>query len=367
MEIGTRTSFTIKEIVIQVFRFNKMNSAKPSLKILLFIFATGILACSNINKPKERLESHTTGIIPYRNIEFESQGAILRGRLFVPENKSQKSPVVVMAHGFTTTIKGMTADKYAEKFREAGFAALLYDHRNFGSSDGEPRQEINFWVQSRGYIDAIDFAVNQPEIDATKVIVWGASLSAKESFLVGAVDGRVKAIINQIPAYGDNFPKEDKDGQLYSFAKKTVLTERIEDLPHTVTRQMPIVSSDQIGTPSALTEMTAYRWFIEYGGRYGTNWKNIVSFSNTEIPDHFHIAQCAPYLKGPILMVVATNDEMKGASTRVAKEVVKMINQPKEWVEIDGGHFGLLHYPSDLFNTSSQAQIDFLSTHFNEK
>ena len=47
-----------------------------------------------------------------------------------------------MPHGFTTTISGMTADKYAEKFQESGIAVILYDHPNFGISDGEPRQEI---------------------------------------------------------------------------------------------------------------------------------------------------------------------------------------------------------------------------------
>ncbi len=297
----------------------------------------------------------------YRNIEFTSQGAILRGRLYLPENKSKNIPVVIMAHGFTTTINGMTADKYAEKFRESGFAVLLYDHRNFGISDGEPRQELNFWVQSRGYIDAIDFVITQPEIDASKIAVWGASLSAREAFLVGSVDKRIKAIVNQIPAYGDEYPAEDKNGSLYSFAKNTVLRERILDLPHTVSEQMPIVSSDQIGTPSALTELTAYRWFIEYGGRFGTNWKNVVSFSNIETPETFHIGQCATHLKAPILMVVASNDEMTGASTGVTKSIFDMITQPKEWVDIDGGHFGLLYYPSPIFEKSSNAQIDFLN------
>lgn len=335
------------------------------IKTLAVVFLANLMACNSIPNPKLNPESSSTGIISFKNIKFKSQGVMLRGRLYLPENDLKKNPVVIMAHGFTTTINGMTADKYAEKFSEAGFAALLYDHRNFGISDGEPRQEINFWVQSRGYIDGIDFVITQPEIDTTKIAVWGASLSAREAFLVGSVDERVKAIINQIPAYGDNFPTEDKDGQLYSIAKETVLTQRIKDLPHTVTGQMPIVSSDQLGTPSALSEMTAYRWFIEYGGRYGTNWKNIVSFSNIEIPDLFHIGQCAPYLKGPILMVVATNDEMDGASNEVTNEVFKMIEKPKELVEIDGGHFGLLQYPSSIFDKSSQAQIDFLNKHFN--
>ncbi|WCO00274.1 alpha/beta hydrolase [Psychroserpens ponticola] len=300
----------------------------------------------------------------FRNIEFKSQGAILRGRLYLLENKSKKSPVVIMAHGFTTTINGMTADKYAERFREEGFAVILYDHRNFGISDGEPRQEINFWIQSRGYIDCIDFVTTQPEIDTSKVAVWGASLSAREAFLVGSVDERVKAIINQIPAYGDDFPTEDKDSKLYSFAKETVLTDKILDLPHTITRQMPIVSSDQIGTPSALSEITAYRWFIEYGGRYGTNWKNIVSFSNTEIPSKFHIGQCSEHLKAPILMVVANNDEMEGSSNEVTNRIFKMIKKPKELIEVDGGHFGLLHYPSSIFDKSSQVQVDFLNKYF---
>lgn len=330
------------------------------LKILLIIFLGNSLVCCNNQKLKEYTVPNLIKTAMYKNIEFISQGATLRGRLYLPDNKSKKNPVVIMAHGFTTTINGMTADKYAEKFREAGFAVLLYDHRNFGISDGKPRQEINFWVQSRGYIDGIDFVHTQSEIDTTKIAVWGASLSAREAFLVGSVDERIKVIINQIPAYGDNFPSEDKDNQLYGLAKETVLTEKILDLPHNVTEQMPIVSSDQIGTPSALSEITAYRWFIEYGGRFGTNWQNVVSFSTVETPDRFHIGQCASHLKAPILMVVAMNDEMTGASPEVTKDVFEMIKQPKEWVDIDGGHFGLLHYPSAMFDKSSKAQIDFL-------
>lgn len=294
------------------------------------------------------------------NIEFISQEAILRGKLYLSNSDDRKSSVVVMAHGFTTTINGMTADKYAEEFQKAGFAVLLYDHRNLGISDGEPRQEINFWMQARGYIDAIDFVFSRSEIDTTRIAVWGASMSSREAFLVGTVDDRVKSVISMIPAFGDELPSKEDNGELYAFAKKTLLTENIGGLPHTVTDRIPIVSSDQMGTPSALVELTAYRWFIEYGGRFGTNWQNLVSFSTVETPDRFHIGQCASYLKAPILMVVATNDEMTGASPKVTKEVFEMIKQPKEWVDIDGGHFGLLYYPSNLFNQSSRAQIDFL-------
>jgi phage pi2 protein 07 len=66
-------------------------------------------------------------------------------------------------------------------------------------------------------------------------------------------------------------------------------------------------------------------------------------------------------------MVVATNDEMEDASNDVTSEVSKMIDKPKKLFEIDSGHFGLLHYPSSIFDKSSQAQIDFLNKHFKQE
>jgi pimeloyl-ACP methyl ester carboxylesterase len=299
----------------------------------------------------------------FKEIEFKSQEATLRGRLYIPEDMAQKCSVIVMAHGFTSTINGMTADRYAERFREAGFAVLLYDHRNFGISDGEPRQELNFWVQSRGYIDAIDFLNGQSEIELNKIAVWGASMSARQAFLVGTIDKRIDAIITMIPAFGNDLPSKDNGQNSYTFAKNTLLKDDILKLTHSVTEQMPIVSHDQISAPSRLTELTAYRWFLEYGGRFATNWKNVVSVSNIEMPHDFHLGHCASQLKAPILMIVATNDEMNGAKTDVTSVVFKRVKQVKEWVDIEGGHFGLLYYPSPIFEKSSKAQISFLKEH----
>jgi len=47
-----------------------------------------------------------------------------------------------MAHGFSATIP-MVMDRYADRFRERGFAVLAFDHRGHGSSDGHPRGETN--------------------------------------------------------------------------------------------------------------------------------------------------------------------------------------------------------------------------------
>ncbi len=84
-------------------------------------------------------------------VEFRSQGALLRGLMFRPDSESSP-PLVIMAHGTSATIR-IVADEYAEVFRRSGLAVLLYDHRNLGGSGGRPRQEINPWIQCRGYLD----------------------------------------------------------------------------------------------------------------------------------------------------------------------------------------------------------------------
>ena len=73
-----------------------------------------------------------------QDVTFNSEGADLSGWLYVPDS-GPPWPLVVMAHGFSAT-RHMTADKYAEVFHKAGLAVLLYDHRGFGDSGGEPRQ-----------------------------------------------------------------------------------------------------------------------------------------------------------------------------------------------------------------------------------
>ncbi|MCI4340268.1 MAG: alpha/beta hydrolase, partial [Thermoplasmata archaeon] len=106
--------------------------------------------------------------------------------------------VIVMAHGTTGTIP-MVMDRYAEAFQAAGFAVLAYDHRNFGISDGEPRHEINPWVQARGYRDAVTRSQSLRGVDPQRVGIWGDSWSGGEALVAAAFEPRVKAVVVQCP------------------------------------------------------------------------------------------------------------------------------------------------------------------------
>ena len=77
-----------------------------------------------------------------KDIEINAEGTILRGWFYTPDRPSGRAPAIVMAHGFSA-VKEMYLDRFAEHFCAAGLAAVVFDNRNFGASDGQPRQEID--------------------------------------------------------------------------------------------------------------------------------------------------------------------------------------------------------------------------------
>ena len=297
----------------------------------------------------------------FKLIEFPSEGAMLKGRLYIPDSKSESLPIIIMAHGYSCTMEGMVADCYADVFCNAGFAVLLYDHHSFGISGGEPRQQTNKWIQARGYRDAIDYVTTLPEIDASKIAFWGDSMSGSEVIVVAAIDHRVKAIIAQVPACGDEMPASDPDGSLFASIRETFLHGNVKGTSETTFGPMPVVSFDQETIPSMLAPLTAYRWFIEYGARYNTHWKNRVTHVEPNVPVKFNSVLCIPYIKSALLMIIAHDDEMEGANSNIARATYNAAPQPKKLVEVDGGHFGIIHYPSSLFNEASQEQVNFLT------
>src|SRR6476620_11515237 len=133
-----------------------------------------------------------------RDIEFPAEdGTILRGWLYEPEGGGP-FPLVVMAHGFSA-VKEMYLDDFAEAFADAGMAALVYDNRNLGASDGTPRGDIDPRQQIDDYRTAITFAAGLDTVDAGRIGVWGSSYSGGHVLVVAAIDRRVKCVVSQVP------------------------------------------------------------------------------------------------------------------------------------------------------------------------
>lgn len=294
-----------------------------------------------------------------KHIEFPSEGATLRGLLFLPDSQTTRLPLVIMAHGTSATVT-MVTDQYAQAFCRAGLAVLLYDHRNFGSSEGEPRQEINPWIQCRGYRDALKFAETLDAVDPERIALWGDSYTGGQVIVVGAIEPRVKVIVAQCPVFGAEPPTVEPTKANFDLLQETLARGDVCGSPETTIGPMPVVSFDQVGTPSLLKPIQAFRWFIDYGGRAGTGWINRASRVLPATPVPYHPALCAPFVKAPTLLMVAPQDEMVHANYAVARQAYDRIPAPKQWYDISGGHFGLLYYPSALFDEASRVQTEFL-------
>ena len=299
--------------------------------------------------------------VPYRLVEFLSEGAMLRGRFYVHAGRKPR-PTVVMTHGFSATISGMVADLYAERIHAVGLQVLLFDHSGFGVSGGEHRQQINRWIQARGYRDAIDFLARQPAVDHDRIAIWGDSFSGSVAVGVAAFDPRVRALVVQVPACGAHRAAADPSGGGFAALRTVFRTVDIGSLPASTVGPAPVVSPDQLRTPSLLTPNSAFRWFRQFGTQPGTLWANHATVVKVDTTPAFHAELCSPHLNCPSLWVIA-DDEMPGAAPEVAVAAYRAASQPKELLEIDGGHFGLLYPDTEIFDRVVDAQCRFLAKH----
>jgi pimeloyl-ACP methyl ester carboxylesterase len=291
-------------------------------------------------------------------VEFRSEGAQLRGRFYRPQRQAP-FPAVIMTHGTTATIT-MALDRYAEVFAEAGLAVLLYDHRNFGMSGGEPRQQINPWTQARGYRDALNYLLTRSDVRADRIAAWGDSYSGMIALAVGALEPRFAAVAVQCPACGAEKPNIEPSEKTFQTMKEAFANGSVQGSPETTIGPMPVVSFDQAGSPSLLKPIQAFRWFIDYGGRHGSLWENRVTRVTPATPVPFSAYLAAPYVKAPTFIMSGRNDEMVHCNPDVNKAIYGLMRCPKQWVDVDGGHFGLLYYPSEIFTEASSRQCEFL-------
>lgn len=131
------------------------------------------------------------------DVSFLSKGASCAAWLYLPKEPSPH-PVIVMAHGLGG-VREMRLDAFAERFREAGYACLVFDYRNFGASEGEPRQLLDIASQQEDWRSAVAYARAHKELDSTKVILWGSSFSGGHVIHTAVADGKIAAVIAQCP------------------------------------------------------------------------------------------------------------------------------------------------------------------------
>jgi uncharacterized protein len=136
------------------------------------------------------------------DVTFSSSEENCAAWLYLPDS-SRPHPCVILAHGFGG-VRQARLDAYATRFMQAGLAALVFDYRHFGASEGEPRQLLDIKLQIADWSAALSYTRTLSCIDSNRIALWGASLSGGHVIEIASRDRNIAAVVAEVP-FMDSF------------------------------------------------------------------------------------------------------------------------------------------------------------------
>jgi pimeloyl-ACP methyl ester carboxylesterase len=128
-----------------------------------------------------------------REVTFRNGDTTLAGSVLLPKNARSKAPGIVFLHG--SGAEGRWASRYlAMRFARAGFAALIWDKRGVGKSQGDWRTATldDFAGDA---VAAVEQLRSIPEVDAGRVGIHGHSQGGTLAPLIATKAPHVAFII----------------------------------------------------------------------------------------------------------------------------------------------------------------------------
>lgn len=293
--------------------------------------------------------------MPTEPVEFDSEGVTLRGYLCLP-NKAGPHPAVVVTHGFGFVKEIFLDHNYPEVLCNAGYAVLVYDHRCTGSSDGEPRQELDPIMQQRGYRDAITYLAARQDIDSDRIGIWGTSYSGGHVLAVAAGDRRVRCVVSQVMTISGraNLERRNSPEQLSELRERWA-ADRLGR--HRGQPAMTLNQVDRQTTPDRQT--SAAKFIASLPEECVVNFDDRVTLRTYELYNEYDAAAAIELISPtPLLMIVCSGDETTFADLSLA--AYERARHPKRLIVLDGTHMDAYRRH---FTTTSSAAVDWFDAH----
>lgn len=289
-----------------------------------------------------------------RDHTFLSGGQLCAARLHTPDAPDGPRACVVMAHGLDGAGNARLG-AFAERFADAGMAALIFDYRHFGHSEGEPRGLVDRDRQLDDWRAAINFARMLAGIDSRRLALWGTSLSAGHVATIAADDPEIAAAISQVPMMSGL-------STLRAAGARTALRIALADLRDQVRGAFgrPAAFIPLVGPPGSLAAMTSpdaepgYRALFEPGEEV----RNEATARGLLRLAAYRPVIRAPEIGCPWLVCVCDRD----AITPPRSAIKAAAHAPRgEIRHYDAGHFDI--YVGPTFEMAVSDQVDFLRRH----
>ena len=286
------------------------------------------------------------------DLSFPSGDARCAAWLYRPEGVGPHA-CVVMAHGFGG-VREARLWAYAERFRAAGMAALVFDYRHHGDSEGEPRGLISISRQQADWRAAVAFARATAAIDPDRIALWGTSYGGGHVVQIAAGDPRIAAVVSQTPfTYGSAALRAVGPA---SSLRLTAAAVRDQVRAVLGREPLPVPLAARPGELGAMTQPTALEG-------YRSLFEDPADFRNEFLPrsalglGFWRPARFAPKVRCPLLVCLLEGDEVTPAAP-----ARRMAERAPHGECIDygpaGGHFDI--YTGEHFERTVADQAAFL-------
>ncbi|MEM8508689.1 MAG: nuclear transport factor 2 family protein [Bacteroidota bacterium] len=135
-----------------------------------------------------------------QEIRFNSNGALLKGHLFLPPGfDSNRTYPAAIVTGSWTSVKEQMPDEYASVLAKDGFITLTFDFTGFGESEGQPRQVEDYQLKIQDIRSAVDFLEAHKNVDSQRLSGLGVCASSGYMAHATALDDRIKNLVLVAP------------------------------------------------------------------------------------------------------------------------------------------------------------------------
>ena len=287
-----------------------------------------------------RTRAHVDRAERRQNVRFEVDGISIDAWLYLPDDLGSPVPCVVMAHGLGGT-KSLGLDAYAVRFQEAGIAALAFDYRHLGGSAGEPRQLVWIPKQLEDFEAAVAYVRDRDEIDASRIGLWGSSLSGGHVITTSAADDRIACVSAQVPLLGGHSGSEMELIRKYGgigFLLRMGFIHGLRDLVRSWLRLSPhkIPLFGVPGTVAAMPLADAWRLYSELAP---DGFVNEVCARILLRMDKYAPIRRADRIRCPVLLQICDKDIATTPPGAVEKARKRLGNRAE-----------IVHYPIDHFD-----------------
>jgi uncharacterized protein len=288
------------------------------------------------------------------DVSFASSEGICAAWLYLPTGVASP-PVVILGHGLGGT-REMRLDAFAERFAQAGIAALAFTYRHFGDSGGQPRQLLSIKRQLADWDAAIAWVKARGNLDATRIAIWGSSFGGGHSITVASRHPELRAAVAQCP-FTDGLASALALGPTALKVLPTVAKDFAAMIGRRAPKMIPLV-----GPPGSIALMNAPDALPGYEALQpaGTTFRNEVAARVAPLIMAYRPGRAAKKINFPILFCVSNTDTVTPPAQTLQYARMAPRGEIKRY---DAGHFDF--YIGEAFEALVRDQVEFLTRQLN--